>query len=394
MFRSVNPKNQVALIEAFVKTSGGTAAHTKVLELVAQLNGAANWNAIHRELALSTTRKAMSAKAKEFIEPLAYRWGTLDALRQLPPVRARQSNVSVMESLYHCLASVQENGVLGNPVGLMHERITLLKKSVDMLEQDISSAYGLRKMADISPDEVSKELVLTSSLYLVDSDREWLLETGETALLVPDELLGRLVAQGIVTGAAITYANGQKYGVPDAATDTGGMAWMWAHGFTVSSQFLMECEDTRDDAAAVMSLRILVPMDLAAMVDLFIAEEDAAQETGVLILSSDISLEEEGDWAKFDGLNDVALSQEALDLVKAHGMIIKGVSNYPNAMKYGVPDIAVGGMFRHLLQEEGLSISPGGVFSARDTRDDSAAYGVISVRLPRDVLKSINDLLA
>ncbi|MDO9178629.1 MAG: hypothetical protein Q7U16_10025 [Agitococcus sp.] len=309
-------------------------------------------------------------------------------------MKAKQSKHSVMESLYHCLASVQNSGTLGNPVGLMHERITLLKQSVDMLEQDISSAYGLRKMADISPDEVRKELVLTSSLYMDESDREWLLNTGETAVLVPDDLLKLLVAQGIVIGAALTYSNGQKYGVPDAATDTGGLAWIWSHGFTVESQFLMECEDTRDDTSAVMSLQILVPMDLAARVALFIEGEDAAQETGVLILSSDISLEEEGDWAKFDGLDDVALSQEALDLVKAHGTIIKGVSNYPNAMKYGMPDSAVGGVFRQLLQEEGFSISPGGVFSARDTRDDSAAYGVISVRLPRDVLKSINDLLS
>jgi hypothetical protein len=393
MFRSANPKNQAALIETFVKASGGTVSHTKLLELVARLNGVANWNVMQGERVLSASRKEISAKVREFMEPLAKSWHAPDALLHLLPVKAREANESVLDSLYHCLASTSCNTGPENFLRQLHERITLLKLAVGSVEQDISAALGLRKMRDRAPEEVMKEFTLITDLYTDDSEREWDLQSGETSLFVTEALLTKLVAQGLVTGAVLTYSDGRRYGAPDAATDIGGMQWLWAHGFTVESQFLMQCEDTRDDTSPVMSVTILVPMSLAAIVDSCIAEEEKMQEAGTLILSAFISYDEEWDWTKFDGINHLFVSQQALELIQAHGTVIKAVSHYPNGAKYGIPDTAIRGVFENLLKEEGFLNLVGWQFTACDTKDESGAYAVMHVRLPRDTLKIINDLL-
>lgn len=65
MQRALTPKRQVAEISSFVAQTGGSVKHSEVLELVARLNGAANWNALQGKGQKESPQKEAPAIAPE-----------------------------------------------------------------------------------------------------------------------------------------------------------------------------------------------------------------------------------------------------------------------------------------------------------------------------------------
>lgn len=237
MFRSIEPKKQADLISAYVKTSGGVPKRTQVLELVAQLNGAPNWNVFQGTKETPT----------EAQQALAQLMTTQPALAE--PVASRL----IFEHLQGVLTSNMSGAEALSAAQVALADLQLVAKA---LESQAWQAMGFNRIArDIPIDFIP--LTLSTALF---DETSWEYE-GEQ---LEDELLDEIRAHGIVSQMEVLFPRSDRYGVPDEATFMGGREWLWGEGFCVLRDLCIAGEDSGDDSMTQGTLTVYLPPHLVA----------------------------------------------------------------------------------------------------------------------------------
>lgn len=238
MFRSVQPKKQADLIEQFVTSAGGTAKRTQVLELVAKLHGADNWNAFQ-----GATRPKSTATISALLEKVQSSENELQALT------AAMSTVS--------LHSGVERAVLED----VQRSLVRLQSLAKALEHRTWQAMGFnRELAAIPESFVALQL----ESVMFDEEAAWALTSSGADL--DDTLMQAIMTQGVVALIEVRYPRADRYGVPEESTEEGAREWLWAEGFQVLQFLEAYGEDTGDDSMMRCRITIHVPASLEAAV--------------------------------------------------------------------------------------------------------------------------------
>lgn len=213
MQRRLAPTRQVEEVARFVRASGGIPKHSAVLELVARLNGAANWNELERKGPADTPEKAVS-------KPGAH----LPRGGQQSQKAPRAEKAYVVDAQSHI-------------------------RDVDNLTTQVLF-IGTNMFDESEPWFLMADNEMRSHMSRELSDEELL-------------ILGQ---QGVVVSAVVEHPRVDRYGIPDVAVTSGLLEWLHDEQgmFTCRpEQFELYSEDTGDDSPAFCILEVRLPKQLA-----------------------------------------------------------------------------------------------------------------------------------
>lgn len=258
MQRKQTPANQVELIDAFIRSSGAQAKRADLLELVARLNGAANWNELERP----ARENAFSRKMRQVLAPWAERFGLTKQMREFVPAAHNKPNEAVLQALYQVVVPHRNED---------SERAAMSKACIDLdtlAETAREVAHQLRKELgyDREVPEPEGVSVYTMRTVMLDDDSPWTIVLDGDEIEIPQNLFEELLKVGVVGEAKVEYPRGDRYGVPEEATDEGCKEFLWGQGFALSTTFEAFGEDTGDDSMATCELGIYIPEELIARI--------------------------------------------------------------------------------------------------------------------------------
>lgn len=263
MQRKLNPQAQVEAVDAFVRAAGSTPKRAEVLELVARLNGAANWNELERP----PRESAFSRKMRELLLPWSKRFDVEKQMREFTPAPI-PSNEAVLQAIHQLLLP---------PVKNLNERETATRACMQLqmlseVAEEVATALRKRLGEDreVPPGDVPLWSLQTR---MMDGEIEWTILSDGAYLGIPEDLLEEAIDVGVAAEARIDYPRGDRYGVPEEATDPGCREWLWAQGFALSTEFDVFGKDTGDDSMMVCHLAVHLPQELVDRI------RDAAEQS-------------------------------------------------------------------------------------------------------------------
>ena len=267
MFRTITPKKQAKLVEDFINRHPAGAVHSEVLELVAALNGAPHWNALVAQT--GKERESALAKAvKSLLRPLAQSRQLSALLDACRPGSKSPAGRGLVEGLYAWLAEPTAS-LSESPLPLLRDRLMELNSVTDGLLKSVNQSLGAC-LEGSAPDDwvlmvLSTRLFDESEGFSIDWEGNLLPlfdEADEARNEQGEAILERIAAHGTVREATIEYPRGDRYGVPEEATESGCREWLWGMGFKVDTRFDAYGCDRGDDGMASVELVLSVPPSL------------------------------------------------------------------------------------------------------------------------------------
>lgn len=262
MMRALTPKKQAELLTEFMTQCGASAAHTQVLELVARLNGAPNWNALQKPRA-PAQENAFSKAVKVMLAPWAKRLNIEAELKAFRPTREPSSPARVLNGLYQ--AMVQQHQEPGKEAWKgAQEALKLAREASIDVEDLVWKTMGFNRV--LPAPQGCDTYTLKTEMF--DEESGWKIELDGDLVDVPDDLLDELLEKAVVAVATVEFPRGDKYGVPHEATDEGMRDWLWEFGFAVIPDLYVEGSDRGDDGMMSCEIGVYLPAELVEKIRL------------------------------------------------------------------------------------------------------------------------------
>jgi hypothetical protein len=260
MIRALTPKKQAELLTEFLTQSGVTPAHTQVLELVARMNGAPNWNAL-KKTATRSPENAFSKAVKVMLGPWAKHFKVESELKALRPNGVLSNSASILNEIYQTLVQqhVQPSTDAWRDA---QQALKLVRDATIEVFNLVWKARGFNRV--FQAPEGCEIYTLKARVY--DEDSGWEIELDGDLVNIPDECLDELLEKAVVAEATVEFPRSDKYGVPEESTDSGMREWLWREGFAITPDICMNGEDRGDDGAMSCDLAAYLPAELVAKI--------------------------------------------------------------------------------------------------------------------------------
>lgn len=269
MQRNLNPKAQAELVEKFLAANGATAQHTQVLELVAHLNGAANWNALERPK--KARESAFTSNVKALLQPWAQMFNLEKELSSFQPDEQKRPVESVLRAVFQVAVANQAGRSESEAWRLAALALDTLSSTAREVEQGVRTKQGANRVRPL-PD-ASQCPVYSLQTTMLDDESPWTILLDGEDVDIPYNLLDALLEKAVVAEAVVEFPRADRYGVSTEATHSGCREWLFGQGFALAEDIDISGRDTGDDGMEVCKIAAFVPEELVQRI-----REAAAQE--------------------------------------------------------------------------------------------------------------------
>lgn len=254
MQRKQTPAKQVALVEAFLGTAGLQPKHAEVLELVAKLNGAANWNELERAPRENKVTKAL----RKMLRPWAQDFGAEAELNGFQPAVLTNVGQSIRIALFQVVLGSRAGADEKTAATAACTELDALSEYAKKLARNLRKQLGHDREVEIPPGFESYEMSTT----MFDEEQDWQVSLDDFDIDLPEELREEIFRQAVVSRARVEYPRGDRYGVPTEASEEGCREYLWEQGFAVATTFEGYGVSTGDDSMARCIIKVYLPSEL------------------------------------------------------------------------------------------------------------------------------------
>lgn len=179
----------------------------------------------------------------------------ISALRNSPVVLKH----AVIKSLFETSIATTNASSQRCMLRAASQNLSELQFQVQQLQDSIKRHFGFHRHVQLS--EGMSSINLECPMFDETEPFEMVLADGQR-LIVPDDLHEQVFQQGVVSELVVRYPRSDRYGIPEAATEAGGLRWLWDMGFSVVPHLSVIGRDTGDDSANSAKIEIYLPTSL------------------------------------------------------------------------------------------------------------------------------------
>jgi hypothetical protein len=267
MQRNLNPKAQAELIATFLSANGGATQHTKVLELVARLNGAATWNELERKKPIRDS--ALTSKVKSLLAPWAKMFGLEKELLSFQPDEHKRPIESVLRAVFQVTVSDQTGGDIKASWLHATKALETLRDTAQEVLDEIKAKLNVSRVKP-RPDTQTCP-VYSLKTTMMDEFAPWTILLDGDDVEIPAELYDEFLEVAIVAEAEVEFPRADKYGVPEEATHNGCREWLLEQGFALANGIDISGRDTGCDGMEVCQIAAFVPEELVQRIRMAVA---------------------------------------------------------------------------------------------------------------------------
>lgn len=160
---------------------------------------------------------------------------------------------TLLKSLFETSLAKSKISANRDAIRTAFQHLSEMQSMAESLQDAIQRHFGFHQFLNPSNADVSIEL---DCVMCEDIDPFTVKLPEGRIVTVPDHLHEKLYEQGVVSHLSVTYPRADRYGIPQEATNKGGLRWLWDMGFRVSPDLTVSARDSGDDGMARAQIRI------------------------------------------------------------------------------------------------------------------------------------------